>query len=392
MDEARGMSDELVGLRRDFHMHPELGFREERTAEKAASYLESLGYEVRRAVGRTGVVGVLRGATAGPTIALRADMDALPVTEQTGATYASQHVGVMHACGHDAHVACALGAARLLSAHRAELRGSVKVIIQPAEETVEGACEMIRDGVLEDPHVDMIFGMHCDPGIPTGRVGVKEGPLMAASDHVDITVRGRGGHGAKPHLSRDPVVAAAAIIMNLQTLVSRLADPLQPAVLSICSIHGGTAHNIIPDRVDMMGTVRTFDPALRDVMEQRMRSTVAMTAESLGVQAEMAYHRGVSSVINDKRAVDIAERAVRAAVGTDAVVSAEPTMGGEDFSLYLDHVPGCFMWLGVGNPGRGIAHPWHSPCFDLDEAALPIGAAVLAQCALGAIEELLGAD
>lgn len=387
-EEARGLADELVKLRREFHMHPEIGFGELKTAEKAAAYLESLGYEVRRGVGRTGVVAVLKGATEGPTVALRADMDALPIQEQTEAPYASRNPGVMHACGHDAHVTCALGAARLLAAHRRELQGSVKVMIQPAEEIVGGAREMIAEGVLEDPHVDMIFGLHCEPQVPVGKVAVSAGPLMAAADLFSITVTGQGGHGAAPHLSRDPVVAAASIIMNLQTLVSRVKDPQQPAVLSVCSIHGGTAHNIIPEKIELSGTVRTFDRFLRDTIEQRMDRMIQLTAESLGVQAALTYKRGVSPVINDGRAAEIAAGAAKAVAGADAVVPAAATMGGEDFSLFLDHVPGCFMWLGVGNPGRGITHPWHSPCFDIDESALPIGAGVLAECVFGAIAAL----
>lgn len=387
-DEARMLSGELISLRHDFHRHPELAFQETRTAARVAEYLNALGYDVRSGVGRTGVVGVLKGSNDSPAVALRADMDALPVTEETGVEYTSENPGVMHACGHDTHVTSLLGAAKLLAAHKSELHGTVKVIFQPAEEVVGGARAMITDGVMENPAIDMIFGLHCDPQTEVGRICVKEGPLMAASDTFKVMITGRGGHGAFPHVCVDPVVAAAAVIMNLQTLVSRNSDPRDPAVLTIGMIHGGTANNIISEKVEMEGTVRTFNSELRNHMEEWLTRTAVGTAESLGAGAKVEYKRGVPAVFNTPAAARIATESITKVAGEAAVSTPVPAMGGEDFAFYLDRVPGCFLWLGVGNAAKGIVHPWHSPRFNVDESGLWLGAALLAQCAVDAMEEL----
>ncbi|MBC7323475.1 MAG: amidohydrolase, partial [Acetomicrobium sp.] len=279
---SKSMSEELRALRRDFHQFPELSFKEFETARKIAIYMKELGYEVKENVGKTGVVALLKGAKENPTVALRADIDALPVKEMTGLSYASKNDGVMHACGHDIHVTCALGAAKILASLKDELQGSVIFIFQPAEEINAGAKAMIDDGVLENPNVSMIFGLHNNPEIPVGKVGLKEGPLMAAVDSTFITIRGQGGHAAYPHRVIDPIVCASSIVMNLQTIVSRNVDPQKSAVISFGSINGGIANNVIPDEVKLTGTVRTFDEGLRDSIEGWMKRTVENTASSLG--------------------------------------------------------------------------------------------------------------
>lgn len=388
VDESRALQQHLSEIRRDLHRHPELSFKEVRTARKIADYLSSLGYEVTTGVAQTGVIGILSGCSEGPTIAIRADIDALPVTELTGAPYASEIPGVMHACGHDVHTTCALGASRLLANHRGELKGKVKVVFQPAEEINAGAKELIKSGILENPKVDMIFGLHNHPEVPAGKVAIKEGPLMAAVDTIKISVTGKGGHGALPHRNIDPVVASAAIIINLQTVVSRNVDPQEPAVVTIGTIHGGTANNVIPDTVEMTGTVRTFNPAVREKMEGWLRRVVEGTAQSLGSKAELYYRYDLPPVLNHPEATSIAKKAISLIAGEEGIVVPVPSMGGEDFALFQEKVPGCFFWLGVGNSERGIVHPWHSPLFDVDESALPVGAGVLAQCVLLAAERL----
>jgi len=388
--ESANLSQHLSEIRREFHRHPELSFKEVKTAEKIARYLEALGYQVESGVGGTGVIGLLNGNSDGPTAAIRADMDALPVSEETGAAYASEIPGAMHACGHDVHMACALGASRLIAEHRSELKGKVKVVFQPAEEVGAGAKALIESGVLENPHVDMMFGLHNHPEVPVGKVAVKEGPLMAAVDTIKVTVSGRGGHGALPHRNVDPIVASAAIITNLQTVVSRNVDPQEPAVVTIGTIHGGTANNIIPDKVEMTGTVRTFNPAVRAKMEEWLRRIVESTAAALGAKGELCYRYEIPPVLNNAEATAILRKAVVSIVGREGIVTPVPSMGGEDFAVFQEKVPGCFFWLGVGNLEKGIVHPWHSPHFDVDESALPIGAGVLAQSVFLAVEYLGG--
>jgi amidohydrolase len=384
-NESAVLSERLVEIRRDLHRHPELSYEEVRTAGTVASILRELGMEVRERVGGTGVTGLLRGGE-GPVVALRADMDALPVAEQTGLPFASERTGIMHACGHDIHVTCALGAAMLLAAEKDSLRGSVRFLFQPAEEINDGAKAMLADGAMDNPKPDMIFGLHNHPEIPAGKVGVKEGALMASVDTIRITVTGKGGHGALPHRDIDPITASAAVISALQTVVSRNVDPLQPAVVSLGTIHAGTANNVIPDVVEMTGTVRTFNEELRSSMESMIRRVVENTSAALGCKGELAYCYDLPPVMNDPDAAAIGRRAVESVAGAEAVVVPVPSMGGEDFALLRQKAPGCFFWLGVGNPEIGAVHPWHSPYFTADESALPIGAGVLAQAAVYALE------
>jgi len=386
--QSANLSQHLSEIRREFHRYPELSFKEVKTGEKIARYLKSLGFQVESGVAGTGVVGLLDGDRDGPTVAIRADMDALPVSENTGASYASEVPGVMHACGHDVHMACALGASRLIAEHRSELRGKVKVVFQPAEEIDAGAKALVEAGVLENPHVDMIFGLHNQPEVPVGKVAVKEGPLMAAVDTIEVTVSGRGGHGGLPHRNVDPIVASAAIITNLQTVVSRNVNPQEPAVVTIGTIHGGTANNIIPDKVEMTGTVRTFNPAVRAQMEEWLRRVVESTAAALGAKGELCYRHEIPPVLNDAEATAIVRQAVVSILGKESIVTPVPSMGGEDFAVFQEKVRGCYFWLGAGNPEKGIVHPWHSPYFDVDESAQPIGAAILAQCVFLAVDYL----
>lgn len=385
---SKSMSEELRALRREFHQFPELSFKEFETARKIAIYMKELGYEVKKNVGKTGVVALLKGAKENPTVALRADMDALPVKEMTGLSYASKNDGVMHACGHDIHVTCALGAAKILASLKDELQGSVKFIFQPAEEINAGAKAMIDDGVFENPNVSMIFGLHNNPEIPVGKVGLKEGPLMAAVDSTFINVRGQGGHAAYPHRVVDPIVCASSIVMNLQTIVSRNVDPQKSAVISFGSINGGIANNVIPDEVKLTGTVRTFDEGLRDSIEGWMKRTVENTASSLGCKVEFNYRRDLPPVVNHPEATKIALWAAQKVFGEDGIILPTPSMGGEDFALYQKKIPGCYYWLGVGNPDIDAIHPWHSPHFKADEDALWRGAALFSVSAIIALEEL----
>ena len=377
----------LIDLRRDFHRHPELSFREFRTAGRVASILRELGMEVREKVGGTGVIGLLRGPE-GPSVALRADMDALPVTEKTGLPFASETEGMMHACGHDIHTACLLGAAMLLASRRDSLPGTVKFLFQPAEEINRGAKAMIEDGALGCPVPEMIFGLHNHPELPAGTVGVREGALMASVDTISVRITGKGGHGALPHRDIDPIAGAAAVISALQTVVSRSVDPREPAVVSLGTIHGGTANNVIPETVEMTGTVRTFSEEVRGAMEGMIRRVVENTAAGLGCRGELVYRCDLPPVVNRPEPTEIARLAVKTVVGADALLTPVPSMGGEDFALFQEKIPGCFLWLGVGNPEAGAVYPWHSPFFAADESSLSAGAAVLAQSALLALGRL----
>ncbi len=379
---AQSLAERLSHIRRDFHMHPELSFKEFDTSSKIAKILTEAGIEIVDHGLSTGVVGLLRTGKPGPTIALRGDIDALPIEEQNDVEYKSRVPGVMHACGHDIHTTVVLGAALVLSKMKDQLTGNVKFLFEPAEEINAGAKAMLDAGVMENPHVDAIFGVHNQPDIPAGMVGVKAGALMAAVDTIGISVSGVGGHGALPHRTVDPIVAGAAIVLNLQTAVSRNTSPLEPLVVSIGTFQAGTANNVIPDRVQMTGTVRTFNPELRDAMPSTLSRIVENTAQALGATAQLSYRRDLPAVINSKEYANIAAGAVVAVCGEGNVVDPVPSMGGEDFALFLEKAPGCFLWLGVGNRERGIVNQWHHPRFDADESSLPVGAAVLAQCVI----------
>ena len=385
--EVAAMAEELVAIRRDLHAHPELGYEERRTAGIVATRLRELGIEVQEGVAETGVIGLLRGARPGPTVLLRADMDALPIQEASEVPYRSQTPGVMHACGHDGHTAILLGTARVLAAQRERLPGVVKFVFQPAEEGGAGADRMIAAGALEGPAVDAAFGLHLWNHGPIGAIGVREGPMMACSDAFDLTVKGQGGHAAAPHRAIDPVVIAAHLIVALQTLVSRETDPLQSAVVTVGRVQGGDVRNVIPDQVLLQGTVRTFDAGLRQALPQRLERIARGVTEAFGGQYDLSYRLGYPCLVNDAAMAEVVRAAACPIVGEEHVVVAPPVMGAEDMSYFLQRVPGCFFRVGSANAERGLTRPHHNPCFDFDEAALPIGVEVLAGAARRFLEE-----
>jgi amidohydrolase len=363
----------LVALRRDLHRHPELAYGETRTAGIIADHLEGLGLAVTRNVAGTGVVAVIRGG-AGPGLCLmlRADMDALPITEVADRPHRSQNEGVMHACGHDGHVATLLIAAELLVRESAGLKGSIKLVFQPAEEGRGGASRMIDEGVLTDPAVDAAFGLHYWALRSTGVIGITEGPSMGAVDGFSVVVQGRGGHAAIPHETRDALVAAAHVVTALQTVVSRRADPQQPVVVTVGELHAGTAFNVIPGEARLAGTVRCFDPAIWAELPGWIGSLVDHTCKAHGCEADLQYRRLSRPLVNDPAMSTLVREVAAGLVGEDSLVE-EKTLGGEDMGEFLDRVPGCFAFVGAQNADRGIDAPHHHPAFDLDEDALSLG-------------------
>ncbi|HET9385741.1 MAG TPA: amidohydrolase [Gemmatimonadales bacterium] len=395
---AGQVQGKVVAWRRDIHAHPELSNRETRTAELVANQLRSLGMEVRTGVAHTGVVAVLRGGKPGPVVALRADMDALPVTEEVDVPFASkvrttyngQDVGVMHACGHDAHTAMLLGAAEVLAGMRADLPGTVKFIFQPAEEGSPagergGAELMIEQGVLDDPKPGAIFGLHVLP-FPAGEIRYRAGGIMASADQLRIVVRGRQTHGGQPWNGIDPIVVASQIVLGLQTITSRQVDlTAGAAVITVGAINGGIRFNIIPDSVVMLGTIRAFDPPVRNDIHQRVRRTVESIAHSAGATAQVVIDTMTAVTYNDPALMEKTLPALRAAAGANHVLLAQPVTPAEDFSRYQQRIPGVFFFLGITPPGSDPATvaPNHSPRFFVDEAALPVGVKALAYAAVG---------
>ncbi|MES0153570.1 M20 family metallopeptidase [Mesorhizobium sp. M0018] len=366
---------ELAAARQHLHAHPELSFQEHETAAYVAERLESWGYEVTRNVGGLGVVGRLRQGS-GRSIAIRADMDALPITEATNLPYASQASGKMHACGHDGHTTMLLGAAEYLARTR-HFNGTVNLIFQPAEEAGKGsgAQAMIADGLFERFPCDAIFGLHNHPGAPTGSFLMRAGPLMAASDTVTIRIAGRGGHASRPHLTVDPIVAAANIVMTLQTVVSRNVNPIETAVVTVGTIHGGTASNVIPEHAEITLSVRSFSAEIRDTLEQRIRNIAALVAQAHGATVEIEYERGYPVVVNSERETSFATDMAVELVGQDKVSVCPLIPGSEDFSYFLEHKPGCFLRLGNGEDSAIL----HSSKYDFNDGNLTVGAALWAR-------------
>jgi amidohydrolase len=362
---------ETIAIRRDIHAHPELAFAEHRTAALVAAKLRALGLEVHEGIGGTGVVGLLSGTKPGPTIMLRADMDALPMPEESTVPFASQNPGVMHACGHDAHVAMLLGAAAVLRERAGELRGRVAFVFQPAEEGGGGAPAMLADGLIERFAIERAYGIHIGCILPTGVIGLRPGPMMAAVDQFDLVVEGLGGHGAMPHRSVDPVVVAADVVTSLQRVVSREVDPVEPAVVTIGAINGGTTYNVIPPRVALKGTVRSFSAATRDAMEGRIRRIAEHTCAAANATCHLDWQTSYPVTENDPAEAEFVRETLVAALGADRVVEMAPIMGSEDFSYFAQRVPACFLFLGAGDDAH--AFPNHHPAFDIDEHAMQTG-------------------
>jgi len=380
--EAKSHFEYTQKMRRDFHQHPELSFEEFRTAEIVARELNLLGLDsIETGVAKTGVVAILEGANPGPVVLLRFDMDALPIVEETGAEYASQNPGVMHACGHDAHTAIGLSVAKILAAHREELSGTVKFVFQPAEEGHGGAALMVKEGVLEDPRPDYSLAVHVWNDKPFNWLGITPGPIMSAAETVRVVITGKGGHGASPHKAVDPIIAASHIVTALQTIPSRNVPPLESSVVSVTSIQGGTAHNIIPPKVELKGTIRTFSPEVREKVLTRFKEIVKGVAESLECSVEIEMFSVTLAVLNDPELTGRVQ-AVAAKLFPEAVIDQnEVTMGSEDFAFLVQGVPGCFVLVGSANIEKGLDAPHHHPKFDIDERALESSVALVASAA-----------
>lgn len=374
--EVLDIKAETVQIRRDIHKNPELGFEEFRTSQLIYDYLKDLGYEVSK-IAKTGVIGLLKVKDAEKTIGIRADIDCLPLQELNTFEYASINHGKMHACGHDGHTATALSVAKILKQKQHLLKSNIKFLFQPAEESPGGALPMIEEGALENPKVDTIIGMHVWNENEIGKVVVKSGPLMASADEFKIKIKGKGGHGAVPQFTVDSIVVAAHVITALQTIVSRNVGPLEPAVLTIGKIQGGSNFNIIAETTEMIGTVRTFDTKLSLEMEEKINKMVKNVTEAFGASYELEYTRIYPPTFNDEKISEKVKEIAEKVVGKENVITTEMTMGAEDMSFFLQKVPGCYFLVGSANKEKGITHPHHSPYFDFDENALSIGTQIM---------------
>ncbi|MDQ0417714.1 amidohydrolase [Croceifilum oryzae] len=371
----------IVGIRRYLHQHPELSYQEEQTAALVAKHLEDIGLEVKTQVGGLhGVTGYLRGSKPGPTVALRADMDALPIEDAKDSVYRSTVPGVMHACGHDGHTATLLGVAEILSEMRDEIEGQVLFIFQPAEESPPGgAIAMVQDGVVDQ--VDGIFGLHLWATYPTGTIGTRSGELMAAADNFTIEIQGKGGHAGIPHHCIDPIVIASHLVIQLQSIVSRQIDPQKAAVISVCKIEAGDSHNVIPDTCRILGTVRTFDVAVRDKIVERLGHMCEGIGKSFGAECKLTYQTGYPAVVNHPEPTELVRSIAVDVVGKQGFIEMEPIAPGEDFSYFLQKVPGSFFFVGCGNFEQ-YQGSHHHPHFDIDEESMKIGMELLATVAL----------
>jgi amidohydrolase len=385
---AEAMRAQLVAQRRDFHMHPELSNREERTSRVVAERLRALGLtDVKTGVGKYGVTALLVGGKPGPVVAVRADMDALPITEVNDVPYKSQTPGVKHACGHDVHTTVELGVAEVLSKMKEDVRGTVKFIFQPAEEGAPtgeegGAKLMIKEGALENPRPQAIFGLHTEPNVQAGQIGYHVGPAMASSDTFSITIRGKASHGAQPQLGVDAVVVASQAVLALQNIRSRRIDPLEPLVITVGTINGGTRFNVVAGEVKMTGTMRTFNEQVRDRSIALMRETLQNVTAAYGATFELNMEDSNSVTYNEPSLVEETLPTIRRVVGAENTVTLKPFMPAEDFSAYQKVVPGFYYFLGVGNRARGITAGWHTPDFDVDEESLVVGVKVMSNVLL----------
>ncbi|HSG41675.1 MAG TPA: amidohydrolase [Anaerolineales bacterium] len=387
LEQTKQLFPYTQSLRRDFHMHPELGFQEIRTGSIVAKELEALDIEVTKGIGKTGVVGMLEGAKPGPTLLLRFDMDALPINEETGAEYASQTPNVMHACGHDGHTAIGLTVAKILNEHKKDLAGNIKFCFQPSEEgtngeEIGGAQMMIHDGVLDSPKVDMTLSLHLWNEKPLGWVGVAQGPVMAGAEEFKVKIIGKGGHGAIPNQTVDPVVAAANVVTALQSIVSRNVGPLETAVVSITTIHGGSAFNVIPQEVTLEGTIRTFDKQVRQKVLKRFEQIVQGMGESMGCHVEIHMKQIAPAVINDNVIVQKVQQTAQGIFPESTLdTSGYTTMAAEDMAFMHEKVPGCYFFIGSNDSSRNLDYGHHHPKFDFDEEALVRGVALMASAA-----------
>lgn len=371
--------DLIINTRRDLHRIPEPAYTEEKTSVYVAEYLRKEDLEVQTGIAQTGVVALMKRAGPGRTLMIRADMDALPISEETGLPFASTHGGAMHACGHDAHMAMVLGAATILNKVKDTLNGNIKFLFQPAEEGPGGAKAMIEAGVMKNPRVDHSIGCHVWPAVPEGTIGVKAGALMAAMDRFDIRIVGKGGHGAMPHLCVDALEVGSQVVNALQRIASRQMDPLDPTVVTIGSFHAGTTFNVIPGEADLSGTTRTFDRDIWTSWPERLEKIVRGVCQSMGADYELKYAQGYPPLFNDESMAEVVRRCAGEVVGEDQVIEPEPTMGGEDMAFYLEKSKGCFFFLGVGREGCA---PLHNSKFDLNEEVLSIGVETYCRVAL----------
>lgn len=376
---VRGLAPMLVEWRQYLHAHPELSFEEYQTTEWLAAKLDAWSIPYTRPA-PTGLVGLIEGNRPGRTIAVRADIDALPITEETGLACASTRPGVMHACGHDGHTAILLGLAKFLSEHR-EFPGRVKLLFQPAEEKAPGGAKsFVEAGVLDD--VAACIGLHVMSDIPMGTAGIREGALMANSDAFAVRIQGKGGHGASPHQTIDAVMVACNAVVNLQTIVGRKVDPIQPAVVTVGAIHGGTTFNIIADSAELKGTLRSFDTQVRQQLQDEVQRVMETTCAMYGATAEVTWTRGYPALVNHPEITGVLRTAAEEVLGPDKVFEPRPTMGGEDFAYYALKVPSAFLWVGARNPAVGAEWEHHHPKFTFDEASLPVGLEILGSAAL----------
>ncbi|WP_034601660.1 M20 metallopeptidase family protein [Clostridiisalibacter paucivorans] len=365
----------IIEARRYFHMYPELSEKEHNTSNKIKEYLTDMGITYEESAG-TGIVAVIYGKEQGPTIGLRADIDALPILEESNAPYCSKHPGVMHGCGHDAHIAILLGAAKVLNNIKDELLGNVKLIFQPAEETIGGAKPMIEEGALKNPNVDVIFGLHVQPDLPVGKMGIKYGKMYAGSDMINISIHGKSTHGAYPHTGVDAVMVAGYVLTSLQSIVSRTIDPLNAAVISVGKISGGTAGNIVADHVHMEGTMRTLDNENRLEVRRKVKEIVENIPKSMGASGEVEIIPSYPPLINHDFIVDIVRENILSIKEDGLIVIDRPYMGVEDFAYFLEEVPGAFIALGSSNKEKGIVNDLHTHKFDIDESCLTLGVAL----------------
>jgi len=382
LDEAQDLFEYSRDLRRDFHRHPEIGFKEIRTANIVARELANLGLEVKTGVGHTGVVALLEGKSSGPVVMIRFDMDALPIQEETGAEYASVNDGVMHACAHDGHMAIGLTVARILSNHRKEFNGTVKLMFQPAEEGLGGAERMIADGILQNPKPEVVLSLHIWNDKPVGWIGIVPGPVMAAADMFIIKIIGKGGHGAVPNLCHDPILAASQVINLLQGIVSRNVSPLKSAVVTVASIHGGEAFNVIPSEVEMKGTIRTFELVIRDMVIEKFHQIVENISTALDCESIIDIRSITPAVINHPEVTDRVQQVAVKLLGSDQLDFNTIAMGSEDMAYVLQQIPGCYFFIGSANKEKKLDASHHHPKFDFDESILSKAVGLMAASTL----------